>query len=227
VRTSVSRQLQTAGVPVGLALLLLGATGLAGCANHVSVTSAWQDNVPHNQSFKRVLVVGVTHNLSQRCAFEHFLAARVNTESTVAVASCDVVTKRNPLTRESIDAAIAAQQADAVLATILVSKEYAVEDGGSRDTRGGAYYKATDSGYATGYYGAYGVPVIYGEFQTAPSVMTMKGEVRITTKLYETRGATLVYTLDTIAHDVESRDSGLAAITAPIADRLRKDGLTR
>jgi len=86
-----------------------------------------------------------------------------------------------------------------VLATILVSKEFDVEDGGSRDTRGGAYYKATGSGYATGYYGAYGVPVVYGEFQTAPSIMTMKGEVRITTKVFETRGATLVYTLDTVA----------------------------
>jgi len=55
-----------------------------GCANQVSVNGAWQDDVPHNQSFKRVLVVGVTHDLNQRCAFEHFLAARVNSESTVA-----------------------------------------------------------------------------------------------------------------------------------------------
>lgn len=226
MRIRAIRHLQITGVPVGLALLLL-ATGLAGCANQVSVDGAWQDDVPRNQSFKRVLVVGVTHDLNQRCAFEHFLAARVNSESTVAMASCDVVTKRNPLTRESIDAAIIAQQADAVLATILVSKEFDVEDGGSRDTRGGAYYKATGSGYATGYYGAYGVPVVYGEFQTAPSIMTMKGEVRVTTKLYETRGATLVYTLDTVAHDLESRGSAMAAIATPIADRLRKDGLIR
>jgi len=226
VRINAIRHLKITGVTVGLALLLI-ATGIAGCTNHVSGKGAWQDDVPHNQSFKRVLVVGVTHDLNQRCAFEHFLAARVNSESTVAVASCDVVTKRNPLTRESIDAAIIAQQADAVLATILVSKEFDVEDGGSRDTRGGAYYKATGSGYATGYYGAYGVPVVYGEFQTAPSIMTMKGEVRVTTKLYETRGATLVYTLDTVAHDLESRGSAMAAITTQIADRLRKDGLTR
>jgi hypothetical protein len=33
-------------------------------------------------------------------------------------------------------------------------------------------YKATDAGYATGYYGVYGVPVVYGEFQTASSITT-------------------------------------------------------
>jgi hypothetical protein len=95
------------------------------------------------------------------------------------------------------------------------------------DTRGGGSYKATDAGYATGYYGAYGVPVIYGEFTTQASVLTMKGEVRVTTKVFETRNATVVYTLDTIARDIESRATGLDTVTTPIADRLRKEGLVR
>ena len=114
-----------------------------------------------------------------------------------------------------------------MLATSLVDKAWGVEEGGSRETRGDAYYKATDMGYATGYYGVYGVPVIYGEFQTAPTLTTMQGAVHVTSKLFETRGATVVYTMDTVARDLEARDSGLATLTEPMAERLRRDGLIK
>jgi len=58
-------------------------------------------------------------------------------------------------------------------------------------------------------------------------VLTMKGEVRVTTKVFETRNATEVYSLDTIAKDIESQATGLDTVTTPIADRLRKAGLIR
>jgi hypothetical protein len=214
-------------VLVGPLLLLLGAAWLSGCVSQASSRGAWQEGVPRDQSFKRILVVGVTPDVNQRCAFEFFLASQIRSDSVKAIASCDAVTKKDPLTRESIEHAVAAQQADAVLATTLVSRDWGAEEGRGRDSRGGGTYKATDSGYATGYYGAYGVPVVYGEFQTAPSIITLKGEVRVESKLFETRNATLVYTMETIARDLESRDAGLAAITEPIADRLRRDGLIR
>jgi hypothetical protein len=88
-------------------------------------------------------------------------------------------------------------------------------------------YKATDAGYATSYYGAYGIPVVYGEFQTAPSITTVTGAVRVVTKVYETRGATLVYTVETKAKNLESRDSGLASVAESIAKRLRREKLIR
>ena len=88
-------------------------------------------------------------------------------------------------------------------------------------------YKATDAGYATGYYGVYGVPVVYGEFQTASSITTVKGTARVTTKVWETKGPTHIYTMETTVGNLESRDTALAAIADPIADRLRRDGLVR
>ena len=130
------------------------------------------------------------------------------------------------MTRESIERAVVAQKADGVVATILVSRKWDLEEGGTRDTRGGGYYKATDTGYAAGY-GAYGVPVVYGEFQTAPSVMVLKGEVAVTTKVYETSRATLLYTIDTTAWDLESTDVGRATIATSIAERLYRDELIR
>jgi len=209
------------------ALALLGALSLSGCASQPSVSSSWQEGAPHGQSFSRVLIVGVSPDINQRCGFEHFLASRIMSASVKAIPSCDVVKAKNPLTRESIEEAVASQQADAVVATTLVSMDWGTKEGAGRDDRGGGMYKATDSGYATGYYGVYSVPVVYGEFQTASSITTVKGTAHVSTKVWETKGPTHIYTMDLTVGNLESRDTGLAAITGPIAERLRRDGLIR
>jgi len=203
------------------ALLLLSAGWLSASPSHASVTSAWADNVSHDQSFARVLVVGITPDRNQRCAFERALASKIKSANTVAIVSCAVMLPNAPLTRENIEAAVAAENADAVLATSLISRSWEVKDGGSYDTRGGAYYKATDS-----YYGVYG-SVVAADFQTSAPITTVKGEAHVTSKLYETRGATVVYTVDTKVRNIESSDAGIAAITAPIGKKLHKDGLVR
>lgn len=211
-------------------LLLLGAAALSGCASsgpRVNTTGAMQEGASSRGPFSRVLVVGVSPDLNQRCAFEQFMAAQIESDSVEAIVSCFAVKKREPLTRESIEEAVVAKQADAVLATILVDRAWEVEQGGSRDTRGDASYKATDAGFAAGYYGIYGVPVVYGEFQTTAPILTLKGDVKILSKLFETRSPALVYSIETEAKGIEQRDSGLAAVTAAIADRLRRDGLIR
>lgn len=208
-------------------LLCLVAVSLAGCAQQVRIDSAWQDDPSREQLFKKMLVVGVSPDVNQRCAFEQFLAAENRNESVAAVPSCDAMSIREPLTLENIERAIAAHQVDSVPASRLVGTKLGAKEGGTSDTRGGAYYKATDVGYATGYYGAYGVPVVYAEFETAPSITVVNGEIELATKLYETRGATLIYEMNTKARNLESRAAGLVEVTAPIAERLRRDGLIR
>ena len=227
MHTRVVRPLASLSAHVVRGLLLLGAAWLSGCASQPSVSSAWQDGASHNPSFSKVLIVGVSPDINQRCAFEHFLASRIMSASVKAIASCDVVKAKNPLTRESIEEAVASQQADAVVATTLVSVDWGTKEGAGRDDRGGGMYKATDAGYATGYYGVYGVPVVYGEFQTASSITTVKGTAHVTTKVWETKGPTHVYTMQTTVGNLESRDTALAAIADPIAERLRQDGLVR
>jgi hypothetical protein len=167
------------------------------------------------------LVVGISPDVNQRCPFERALASKLRSENTVAFVSCDVMPLGTELTRESIEAAVAEQNADAVLATSLISKSWEVKEGGTNDTRGAAYYKPTDS-----YYGVYGT-VVAADFRTEAPITTVQGEAHVTSKLYETRGATVVYTLDTKVRDIESRGEGVAAVTAPIGKKLRKDGLIR
>ncbi|HUL82297.1 MAG TPA: hypothetical protein VL131_09145 [Gammaproteobacteria bacterium] len=212
----------TTRLPVAQVSLLLGVAALAACAGDSKVTSAWADNATHKQSFARVMVVGVSPDVDTRCPFERSLVAKIKKGGTAAFASCDSVKKKNPLTRESIEEAVAAKNADAVLATSLVSKQWEIKDGGSYDTRGGAFYKPVDS-----YYGVYGAPVVYADFQAIDSILSAKGEAHVTSKLYETHGATVVYSVDTKVRNISSSDAGIAAITTPIAQRLRRDGLIR
>jgi hypothetical protein len=203
------------------ALLLLSVGWLPASPSHAAVTGVWSEDAARDQSFSRVLVVGISPDFNQRCAFERAMAAKIKNANTEAFVSCDVMPPKAPLTRETIEAAVATKNADAVLATSLVSSSWEVKEGGTYDTRGGAYYKATDS-----YFGVYGT-VIAADFQTAAPLTTVKGEARVTSKLYETRGATVVYTVDTTVRKIESRSQGLAEITAPMAKKLRKDGLFR
>jgi len=213
-------------------IIVFSSAWLAGCERNIRVDAAWQDDVPRNQSFSKLLVVGVSPDPNTRCEFEHFMATQLRSEFVAAVPSCNTMPINDPLTIESIDKAVAAEQADAVLATILVASNIGAKDGGMNETRGDAYYKATGTGYGYygGYYGGfgrYGVPVTYVEFQTAAPITTVSGEVDIATRLFATSDGSLVYELITKAKDLQSRDQALATITAPVADRMRRDGLIR
>jgi len=96
------------------------------------------------------------------------------------------------------------------------------EEGNSEDTRGNSVYKATDFAY-----GAYGMPVTYVDFQTAPPLTSLKSSLHVVTKVYETHGATLIYTIDTVtkSQEIDSTEGTLLTITQPTADRLRRAGL--
>jgi hypothetical protein len=134
---------------------------------------------------------------------------------------------REPLTRESIEAAVAARQADAVIATVLVAQDMQAVQGGGRDTRGTAGYKATDAGWWDGYYGTYGVPVVYGEFKSTSEITTLQADVTVASRVFDTREARAVYALETRARQLESRAEGLSSLTGPIAEQLRRDRLIR
>lgn len=165
--------------------------------------------------------------MNQRCAFEQSLTANLRSDLVSATMSCAVLGSKEPLSRQAVERAAASIGADAVLAARLVDASASVKEVGSADARGGAYYKTTDVGYATGYYGAYGVPVVYAEFLTAPSVFSVTGTAEISTDVFDARDASLVYTLAIKAKNLESRGSALAEITPAIAEQLRSAGVIR
>ena len=196
---------------------------LYGCSG-VSVKGNWQDGAPRNQTYTRLLVIGVSPDRDLRCAFESTFASQLRSASTTVITSCGQMSAKEPLTRENVERVAASVHADAVLATRLVSMGIGHGQGNSDDTRGNSVYKATDFAY-----GAYGMPVTYVDFQTAPPLTSLKSSLHVMTRLYETHRATLIYTIDTVtkSQEIDSTEATLVTITAPTADRLRRAGLIR
>ncbi len=59
-----------------------------------TVKGTWAEGAPRKQQFTRVLVVGVSPNVNQRCAFEFFMASRLKSDSVQVFRSCDAVQAR-------------------------------------------------------------------------------------------------------------------------------------
>ena len=208
------------------ALVLLLAGSLAACSS-IKVDAAWSESVTGDPDFSNLLVVGVSPDRNVRCAFEQALADNLRSATVKATPSCDVMAADAKLSRETVEPVVKSIGADAVIATSLVAVKAGTKEGGSRDERGGGYYKPVAYGYDYGYFGVYGVPVVYGEFETFPSVLSVSGAVQLATNVYETKDGEKIYGLTTRAKNLESRGMALALITPRIAERLRDDGVVR
>lgn len=209
------------------ALLIMLAASLAACTSSVKLKGEWSESFTDARGFSNVLVVGVSPDRNVRCAFERALAAELRSDTVKATASCALMAVDAKLSRETVGEVVKSTGVDAVVATSLVAVKGGTKEGGSKEERGGGYYKPTAYGYDYGYYGVYGVPVVYGEFETFDSVLSVSGAVELATNVYETRGAEKVYGMDTRAKNLESRGMVLALITPRIAERLREDGVVR
>ncbi len=205
-----------------LAPALLVIAALASCAQPFKVTGGWNEGATRPQSFKKLLIVGVSPDYSARCNYEYALATTLRSDSVKAIASCSAMTADELLNRENIVRVVASLGIDGVLVSRLVAASASVKEGSSHDTRSTQSFKATGVGYDYYGYGAYGMPVIYAEFAGAPSIFSLEREFEIATQLYETRGASVVYSLKTTAKSQESNNIILAEISSGIAARLRQ-----
>ncbi len=192
------------------------------------MTGAWNQGATRPQTFSRLLIVGVSPEYNARCNYEYALATMLRSNGLKAIASCSAMKEDVQLNRENIVRVVASLSIDGVLVSRLVAASASVKEGGSRDTRSTQSYKATGVGYdyyGYGAYGAYGMPVIYGEFATQPSIFSLEHNFEIATQLYETRGASVVYTIKTKLKSQEARDTMLAEVGTGIAANLRRAGL--
>jgi hypothetical protein len=202
-------------------LLLLCVAWLSGCAGSGSVRSTWQTSAPP-PSFARILIVGISTDFNQRCDFEFAMSSQFSGNSPQPVVSCNSMTPTDPLTSANIERVAAAVHADAVLTTAVVTVQMS-EQKGERVP----YYQVIGQGYVTGPLGAYGVPVAFVQLESAKTLPTITGDMHLITKLFDTKDATLVYSLDTQAKNnaLQSTSSTMETITGLIGDRLRRDGV--
>lgn len=202
-----------------VAALILAIAGLAGCTQSIRATGTWNEGVTRPQTFRKLLVVGVSPDYNQRCNFEWVLATKMRSEAAEAITSCSLMKKDVQLSRESIEPVIKSSGVDGVVATRLVTSGGSLKEGGTGDTRGSALYKASDS------YGYYGMPVVYGEFEQTRPIIDLVNTFEVTTQVYETQGATLVYSLKTAGKSRDAINIVREDISWAIAERLRQAGL--
>lgn len=202
---------------------------LAGCTRPVQVESTWSEVAQRNESFRNVLVVGVTTSYNLRCRFERIMAAALRSDTVEATTSCAQLTSKDPLTRDTIVPLVAATGADAVLVTELLGAKAGLVEGGSEEARGKAYYKPTGYGYAYNYsyYGAFGLPVTYVDFTAESAAFSLERSVAIATNLFRVQDAAMLYSLHTTVNDATSREEVLEGVTIGVSEQLRRDGLLR
>ena len=182
------RHMQLKNACVGSAFLILGWRGFARCAGRIVRKRARGGGTAKgHQSFTRVLIVGISKNFTQRCAFEWSMSQQIASDSTQVFISCDSMTSNDPLTRANIDRLVASNRADAVLTTAVVSMQLGGQQGNSRDTRATPYYQVTGQGWMTGPLGEYGVPVAFVQLETTPSITMLTGNIHVLTKVFETQ----------------------------------------
>lgn len=204
------------------AALILAIAGVAGCTQAIRATGAWNEGATRPQTFRKLLVVGVTPDRNQRCNFEWVLATKMRSATVEAITSCSLMKADVQLSRENIEPVIKSSGVDGVVATRLVTSGGSLKEGGSGDTRGSALYKAQDSGW-----GYYGMPVVYGEFEQTRPIIDLVNTFEVTTQVYETGGASLVYTLKTAGKSRDAINIVREDISWAIAERLRQDGLIK
>jgi hypothetical protein len=211
-----------------VAALVLATCGLAGCTQSIRATGTWNEGATRPQTFRKLLVVGVSPDYNQRCNFEWVLATKMRSETVEAITSCSLMESDVQLSRESIEPVIRSSGTDGVVATRLVDSGASLKKGGTGDTRGSALYKATDMGMGYGYgYGYYGMPVVYGEFAASRPIIELESTFEVVTQVYETRDASLVYSLKTAGKSRDAMNIVREDISRAIAERLRQDGLIR
>jgi hypothetical protein len=205
-----------------VAALILAIAGLAGCTQSIRATGAWAKGATRPQTFRKLLIVGVSPDYNQRCNFEWVLATKLRSETVEAITSCSLMKADVQLSRESIEPVIKSSGADGVVATRLVTSGGSLKKGGTSDTRGSAMYKATDMGYDY-----YGMPVVYGDFAASRPIIELESTFEVLTQVYETRGASPVYSLETTGKSRDAINIVREDISSAIAERLRQDGLIR
>jgi hypothetical protein len=219
------------GRSIGPAVAALSVVAVAGCTRPVTMESDWTEGAAKDRDFRHVLVVGLTKDFETRCRYERSMAEALRTEHVDATASCAVMSSKTELTRDTIVPVVGQVRADSVLTTQLVAKSVNYVEGGSNETRGRGYYKATDVsyGWAPSYYGAYGLPstVVELEFVTDDPLATFQRTVTIGSAVYDAKDGQMIYRMTTTVKNQESRVAALLALTDAVAARMQRDGIVK
>jgi hypothetical protein len=170
-----------------LSAVILGSIilGLVGCASGPKIVSSWRDPSYQGPMFKKIGVVGIAANDTNRRIFESVFVEQLRSTGLEAVASYEVNPTDQKLPPEEIETYCRENKIDAIITTRVVDISTEVQSTGP--TVVAAPYPA----YYGSYYGYYSTSWAY--YQSPGYVYTYE-VVRIETNVYETKNWSLVWT---------------------------------
>ena len=195
----------------GLAALLL-----AGCSQPVRVDSSWHGE-PIPQPSERIMVVAVTSDLNGRRQFEDLLVQKLASSGNSAWASSRKMDTSAPLDRDMVSRAVADTGATLVVVTRLAHRELEIGKTGEAGSVKVQRRHETPMDFFRYDY----------EITEAQTYLVPTSTVGLSTDVYSTDDAGLVYTIDTLIPPRESRLEIMSEAAEAISRRLRRDGLVR
>jgi hypothetical protein len=103
--------------------ILLVAAALAGCAGPTRIVQEWQDPTFAGGPFRRVFVIGVTHESTVRRVFEDAFCRQLAARAVECVQSYTLVPEDGIAPRDRYDGAVRQARADAVFITSVLRVE--------------------------------------------------------------------------------------------------------
>lgn len=190
---------------------------LSACSRPTEVTSEWVESRAAAGPYDGVLIVGVTESGRQRRRFENTVATKLESAGATAWASNQVMPDNAESNRETVAAAVRETGATAVVVTRLVNQEIS-----SKEIQGRTQIKTnSDKEKASDFFN-----YDYDEYEEG-NQLELRSTVAVSTDVYEAADGKLVYSMRATVFDKQTDFEILDDLTTAIANRLRKDRITR
>jgi hypothetical protein len=200
-------------------ILLIAVLMFASVATDAStkLAASWKNPNYSGQQFKKILVVGMSNNLTTRSDFEVALAAKITRPGIVGVAGTDILLRptAGPLDLTYLREQIAAYKIDAVIVSRLVKVE-------TKTTYfpGQPYFLP----YYGTFYGYYGTvyPVVY-----SPDYLVKEKRVRVETNVYSVKppDGELIWTGTSDTFNPGSAHKVINALVKLVINELEKQAI--
>ena len=195
-------------------VLLFSSLLLAACAT-TYVTDSWKDET-YKAPVNKVLVIGMTADMSRRKIFEQTIVSKFIAEGKEAVVSFEAFNDGGSITKELLTPYIQQNAIDSVLVTRLVdtkkTKIWASKSGSSR-TMPNQYnnlFMYHDPSYG----------VAYDAARTKEDVVLF-----LESNLYETKAAKIIWSMSSRSHNPKDLEKDVKEFSKLIIKNLGKKGL--
>ncbi|HUV22664.1 MAG TPA: hypothetical protein VMZ32_12785 [Gammaproteobacteria bacterium] len=189
-------------------ILLLLTVLLAGCAATRSVME-WQDEA-YSDTLNNILVIAAVDDITVRHSLEDAYSDKFASMSLRATPGYTLIANDLPLSRETVETAIAGKHLDAVLVTRLLGVEEVEE-----------YQPPGSIDYYRGYHRYY----VHSMTVSSPGYYRKYKVLTLETNLYDTRTGKLVWSMQSESIDSSAPQELIDAQIALTVERLLARGL--